>query len=67
MKTPKTIAKRYKINCNWEKYTPSCQKGQKSVLWHTFLYIKKYFFPCLPRLHKITEMLLDLQKLCPKK
>ena len=30
-------------------------------------YKKKYFFPCLPRLHKITEMRLNLQKLCPKK
>ena len=45
MKTPKTIAKRYKIKCNWEKYTPSCQKGQKSVLCHTFFIYKKNIFP----------------------
>ena len=31
-------------------------KRVKKCACHTFLYIKKYFFPCLPRLHKITEM-----------
>ena len=30
--------------------TPT-KKGKKYDS-HTFLYIKKYFFPCLPRLHK---------------
>ena len=29
MKTPKTIAKRYKIKCNWEKYTPLAKKDKK--------------------------------------
>ena len=44
MKTPKTIANTNQLQLG-KIYSPSCQKGQKSWLCHTFFIYKKNIFP----------------------